>query len=107
MHILLALGVAVSWYPGLVQDKAAPPASPPAAQAPAPQEKAPPPPQTEQPLFKTLVKQFTLGGQVRFRGEYRDPTSYLNTAPAGRTDDFILSRIRLNMKFSVTDDIDV
>jgi len=89
------------------QDKPPTPPPPPAP-APAPQEKAPPvPPQTEQPLFKTLVKQFTLGGQVRFRGEYRDPTSYLNTAVAGRTDDFILSRIRLNMKFSVTDDIDV
>ena len=88
MHILLAFGVMLS-CPAFQDKPPTPPPTPPAA--PAPQEKAPPvPPQTEQPLFKTLVKQFTLGGQVRFRGEYRDPTSYLNTAVAGRSDDFIL-----------------
>ena len=85
MHILLSLAVFLS----SVQDK--------------PVE----PPKTEEPLFKTLVKQFTLGGQVRFRAEYRDPTSYLNTVPANKSDDYILTRIRLNMKFTVTDDIEV
>src|SRR5262245_4118212 len=69
------------------------------------------PPKTEESIFKTLVKQFTIGGQVRIRAEYRDPTSYANTLPGGanplKSDDFILERIRLNLKFSVTDDIDV
>jgi hypothetical protein len=104
MHILAPF---VMLWCSALQDKPAP-ATPPPAAPPAAQEKAPlPPPPAEQPLFKTLVKQFTLGGQVRFRAEYRDPTSYANTVPAGESDDFILTRIRLNMKFTVTDDIEV
>src|SRR5262245_34631606 len=85
------------------QDK--PPAPP-----PAPKEAVPPPPTTQaESLIKTLVKQITLGGQIRTRAEYRDPTSYSNaTAPAStRSDDLFLTRIRLNFKFSATDDIDV
>lgn len=98
MHILLSLILSSAWA---VQDKPAPPPPPP----PAP-EKAPTP-ATQEPLFKTLAKQFTLGGQVRFRAEYRDPTSYANTAAGTKSDDFILTRIRLNLKFSVTDDVEV
>jgi len=85
MHILLSLGVLLS----AVQDQPVDP------------------PKTDESIFKTLVKQFTLGGQIRIRAEYRDPTSYANTATAHKSDDFFLERIRLNMKFSVTDDIEV
>jgi hypothetical protein len=98
MHTLLLLGVLATCA---AQDKPpAPPPPPPAAEKPAP-------PPTQEPFFKTLVKQFTLGGQIRTRAEYRDPTSYANTVPAHKSDDFILTRIRLNMKFTVTDDIEV
>lgn len=97
MHMLLVLGIVASC---VVQDKPAPAA--PTGAAP-----AAPPPASQEPLFKTLVKQLTLGGQVRFRGEYRSHTAYSNTVPALKSDDFFLTRIRLNMKFSVTDDIEV
>jgi len=94
MHILLSL--LLSSALASAQDKVPVPPTPP-----------PPPP--EDSFFKTLVKQFSIGGQVRFRAEYRDPTSYSNN-PAFfgyKSDDAILTRIRLNLKFSLTDDIDV
>lgn len=94
MHILLAFGMFMS-----CQDKA--PAPDPKAQEQPAGAAAP------EPLLKSLVKQITLGGQIRTRAEYRDPTSYLNTLAATRSDDVFLTRIRLNFKFSVTDDIDV
>ena len=84
-----------------VPEQEKPPVPPP----PPPKDPAPPP-QTET-LIKSLVKQITLGGQIRTRAEYRDPTSYANTVAATRSDDLFLTRIRLNFKFSVTDDIDV
>jgi len=99
MHILLSLGVLLSSAVAAAQDKA------PAPSVPA--EKTVDPPKTEESIFKTLVKQFTIGGQVRIRAEYRDPTSYADNLPAHKSDDFVLERIRLNLKFSVTDDIDV
>src|SRR5258706_16082035 len=73
----------------------------------------PPPPDkpvtapVQDPIFKTLIKSVSLDGQIRIRAEYRDPTSYINTDPATRSDDLFLTRIRLNLKFSVNDDIDV
>jgi hypothetical protein len=76
---------------------------PPPPPAPPPQ----PAPKAEEPFFKSLIKQITIGGQARFRAEYRDPTSYLNTLPSKEDDDIYLSRLRLNLKFSVNDDIDV
>ncbi|MBI3857550.1 MAG: alginate export family protein [Planctomycetes bacterium] len=93
MNILLSFGLILSSALGALQEK-----PPPATPAPVPQEET---------LFKSLVKQVTLGGQIRIRGEYRDPTAYFNTAAATRSDDVFLTRIRLNLKFSVTDDIDV
>ncbi len=100
MPTLLAAGLLLLFAPS--QDK--PPAPPPAP----PKEAAPTPPPTQaESLIKTLVKQITLGGQIRTRAEYRDPTSYANTIAATRSDDLFLTRIRLNLKFSVTDDIDV
>src|SRR5579859_696898 len=81
-----------------------------------PQEKAPPAPgqeatdarpPTQEPLFNTLIKQVSLDGQIRLRYEYRDPTSYANTAAAIRSDELFLTRIRLNLDFKVTSDIDV
>jgi hypothetical protein len=68
------------------------------------QDKTPPPPDS---LVNSLAKRITLGGQIRTRAEYRDPTSYANTLAATRTDRLFLTRIRLNLKFSLTDDIDV
>jgi hypothetical protein len=94
MHLALAAGLMLACA---FQDK--PPAPPP--------PEPPPPPATQESIVKTLVKQITLGGQIRTRAEYRDPTSYLNTVAATRSDDLFLTRIRLNFKFSVTDDIDV
>jgi hypothetical protein len=70
------------------------------------QDKAPPPAAPES-LVQSLAKKITLGGQIRTRAEYRDPTSYANTLAATRSDALFLTRIRLNFKFSLTDDIDV
>jgi hypothetical protein len=87
-----------------------PEASTSSPQAPAPAPAAPAqdaPPATHTDLFKTLIKSVSLDGQIRLRYEYRDPTSYANTDPASRSDDQFLTRIRLNLNFAVTDDIDV
>jgi len=92
MHILLSLLLSTALAS---QDK--PAGTPPPT----------PPPPPEDSLFKTLVKQFSIGGQVRIRAEYRDPTSYTNAPTANKSDDYILERIRLNLKFTVTDDIEV
>ncbi|HUR38325.1 MAG TPA: alginate export family protein [Planctomycetota bacterium] len=97
MHSLMILVLALA-----AQDK---PPAPTPQEKPAAEKPAPPP--TEAPLFKTLIKSVSLDGQIRIRAEYRDPTSYVNTDAATRSDDVFLSRIRLNLKFSVNDDIDV
>ena len=69
------------------------------------QDKAQPPgPET---LVQSLAKKITLGGQIRVRGEYRNPTSYADAVAATKADELFLTRIRLNFKFSLTDDIDV
>lgn len=88
---------------------AKPPADPKAPQDP------PPKPPEEVGFFKTIIKQITLGGQIRTRAEYRYPTAYTNTPttpPATITgithsDDQFLTRVRINLKFLVTDDIEV
>jgi len=81
------------------------------AQAPVPQEKqdpAPkPPPTAPEGFFKTLIKQVSLDGQARFRFEYRDPVAYTDLPASTRSDDLYLSRLRINLKFGVSDDIDV
>jgi len=80
------------------QDKPAkPPENAPAAAPAVPQE----------PFFKTMVKQVSLDGQFRLRYEYRDPLAYTNTPASTKTDDFFLERLRINLKFTVTDDIEV
>ncbi len=73
-----------------------------------PVQDPPPPPQPAEPVFKTLARQVTVGGQVRLRAEYRDPLSY-NPAAIGATDDddLYLSRIRLNLRFSLSDEVEV
>ena len=87
-------------------------------QAGAPDPKAaqdPPPKPAEDSFFKTIIKQIQIGGQIRTRAEYRYPTGYTNTptTPAAtitgltRSDDQFLTRVRLNLKFLVTDDIEV
>lgn len=95
MILTLAAGVLLTCA---FQDK---PATPP------PKEAAPAPSTAQDSILKSIVKSITLGGQIRIRAEYRDPTSYLNTLAATRSDDVFLTRIRLNFKFSLTDDIDV
>src|SRR5688572_9547476 len=102
MQILLALGVLLG-CDGL-QDK--PPTPPPKEAAPVP------PPTQPESVLKTLVKQVTLGGQIRTRAEYRNPTSYGQASAAAaaagtQSDDFFLTRIRLNLKFTLNDDIEV
>src|SRR5258708_5192842 len=97
MHSLLILVLALA-----AQDKA-PAAAP---QDPAPVEK-PMPPATQEPFFKTLIKQVSLDGQIRLRGEYRDPTTYSNNLAAPRSDELFLTRIRINLDFKVNEDIDV
>lgn len=91
----------------LAQDK---PATPPPAEKPAAEKPAdkPAPPPTPESQFNSLAKKVTLGGQIRTRAEYRDPTSYANTAAAeSNSDDLFLTRIRLNFNFSVNDDVTV
>jgi hypothetical protein len=118
MLTLLAAGLLMVFAPASSQqtaDAAAKSEAPAANQdktpaPPPPKEAAPAPPPTQaESLVKSIVKQITLGGQIRVRGEYRDPTSYSNAlAPAStRSDDLFMTRIRLNFKFSLTDDIDV
>lgn len=86
------------------QDKPAATSTPPDQPAPdKPAQQAP----VQDSVFKTLIKSVSLDGQIRVRGEYRDPTSYVNTDAATRSDDVFLTRIRINLKFSVNDDIDV
>ena len=68
---------------------------------------AAPPPPAQDSMFKTLIKSVSLDGQARFRFEYRDPVAYTNLPASTRSDDLYLSRLRLNLKFTVTDDIDV
>ncbi len=97
MHSLIFLVLTLA-----AQDK---PPAPPPADKPAVEKPTPPP--TQETTFKSLIKQVTLGGQIRTRAEYRDPTAYSNLDPATRSDDQFLTRIRLNLKFSVTDDLDV
>jgi hypothetical protein len=101
MSTLLAAGVLL-----MVAAQEKPPAQTPPPSPPKEASPAPPPTQAET-IVKSLAKQITLGGQIRTRAEYRDPTSYANTLAATRSDDLFLTRIRLNFKFSVTDDIDV
>jgi hypothetical protein len=99
MLMALVTGVLLLGQAAATQEKP-PPAPPPVDTAAAPTP-------TQEPFFKTLIKQVSLGGQIRIRGEYRDPTSYANTLAATRSDELFLTRIRINLKFSVTDDIDV
>ncbi len=72
-----------------------------------PPQQPPPAAKPEEPLIKTAIKQITLGGQIRFRAEYRDPVAYTNLPASLDDDDIYLSRIRLNLRFSVNDDLDV
>jgi hypothetical protein len=67
-----------------------------------------PPPAPAEPVFKTLARQVTVGGQVRLRAEYRDPFSYNPAVPgASDDDDLYLSRVRLHLKFTLSDEIEV
>src|SRR5437016_5971485 len=78
--------------------------------SPAPQQAEKPPaapPAPQDSLFQTLVKQVSLGGQARFRAEYRDPVAYTNLPTSTRSDDFFLERLRIHLDFKVTDDIEV
>lgn len=58
-------------------------------------------------LIKVLSERISLGAQVRFRAEYRDPVAYTNTAASREDDDIYLSRVRLNLKFKLADNIDI
>jgi hypothetical protein len=64
-------------------------------------------PKPEEPLFTTLARKVTVGGQVRLRGEYRDPIAYSSAALAAEDDDLYTLRVRVNLKFAVTESIDV
>lgn len=86
----------------VVQDPHAPPPAP-AAEAP---------PKVEAPLLKTLANQITIGGQARFRAEYRDPIAYNDPGATPKDEqhedvDLLLERIRINLKFTLNDQIEV
>ncbi|HEX7898108.1 MAG TPA: alginate export family protein [Planctomycetota bacterium] len=81
-----------------------------------PKTPAPPPPAQEpvkvEPLLKTLANQITIGGQLRLRAEYRDPIAYNNPAGTPKDDqhedaDLLLERIRLNLTFTLADQITI
>lgn len=71
---------------------------------PAPPAPTPPPAEAE---VQTDAKKLAIDGQFRFRFEYRDPAGYDSVAALGDNDDLFLTRIRLNFKYAVQDDIDV
>jgi hypothetical protein len=53
-----------------------------------------------------------IGGQVRVRAEYRDPLAYNNPAATAKNEmeedqDLLLERVRLNLRFSLADQIEV
>ena len=111
LGVCLALGA-------VVQDKPAEkPAEKPPAAYPQDAPKAPPPPAQDpalkpEPVLKTLANQITIGGQVRLRYEYRDPTAYNNLAATTKNDQFedldlFLERIRINLTFTLNDQIEV
>ena len=112
MNALLSVCLALA----VVQDK---PAEPPKPPAPAPGEAKPaaPPPAGQEPakldtVLKTLANQITIGGQVRLRAEYRDPIAYNNPAGTPKDDqhedaDLLLERIRLNLTFTLADQITI
>ncbi len=72
-------------------------------QAPAPQD----PPAPAPTIVKTDAKQLAVDGQFRFRFEYRDPAGYDTVANVHEDDDLFMTRIRLNFKYAVQDDLDV
>lgn len=98
--MILVLAAAQDNPPATPQTPPPPSAGQPASQAPAP-------PAPQDSLLKTLVESISIGGQIRLRYEYRDPTSYANSLAATRTDDLFLTRIRLNFDFKVNSDIEV
>lgn len=70
------------------------------------------PTQEPEPFLKTLARQVTLGGQVRFRFEQRDPIAYADVAATPpdemTTDqDVTLTRIRLHLRISLHDAIEI
>lgn len=87
----------------LTQDKPAP--------VPPPPPPAPEPAKIET-VIKSLANQITIGGQVRLRAEYRDPIAYNNPGTTPKDDqhedaDLFLERIRLNLTFTLSDQITV
>ena len=71
------------------------------------QEPAKPADAPQETVFKSLVKQVSLDGQIRLRYEYRSPADYVNAVASTRADDVFLERVRLNLKFLATDDIEI
>ncbi len=73
----------------------------------------PEPPKEETTLKVPLVEQATLGGQIRIRGEYKDPADYrlpgTNGRPASESvhdgDEYLLLRIRLNLDVDILKDL--
>lgn len=70
---------------------------------------APPPAQEEKPksVWETLSEKLTVGGQVRFRFEVRDPQGYAPAAALDEDDDLLLERFRLGLKFALDPDLDI
>ncbi len=81
------------------------------------QDKPPAAPPVQEPakldtVIKTLAQQISIGGQLRLRAEYRDPVAYNNPAATVKDDqhedvDFLLERIRLNLTFTLADQITI
>src|SRR5262245_59749251 len=91
------------------QDKPAEKPPAPAAEAPKPPPQVPPKLET---TLKSLANQITIGGQIRLRYEYRDPTAYNNPSGTTKDDqredlDLFLERIRINLTFTLNDQIEV
>jgi hypothetical protein len=112
MNALLGVCLLLAAQDKPVEKPPAPPAgteAKPYGEAPKPAAQEPPP--KLETTIKSLANQITIGGQVRWRFEYRDPTAYNNLGATTKDDqredlDVFLQRIRLNLTFTLNDQIE-
>ena len=65
-----------------------------------------PPKEKEEASLKVpLVEKATAGGQIRLRGEYRDPMDYASAATVDAADEIVLLRARVHLDLEIRKDL--